>query len=78
MSGDFHPEIGDTFPRTVVGYRVRQARRSQKLFHGESSVRSGMFIAIGTNNGLRKLRQERHVIEPDRIDWLVCVADGNS
>ena len=36
-----------------------------------------MFIATGTNNDLRKLRQERHVIEPDRMDWLVGVAGGN-
>ena len=33
------------------------------VLRSEKSVRSGMFIATGTNNGLRKLRQERHYVK---------------
>ena len=57
----------------------RDSRNIQyhSVLRSERSVRSGMFIATGTNNDLRKLRQERHVIEPDRMDWLVGVAGGN-
>ena len=58
-----HAAPGGAISATELPKLDNRNTQYHSVLQSESSVRSGMFIATGTNNGLRKLRQERHYVK---------------